>query len=162
AIAVLLGHLNMQGQRAIILLPSDLEYISVFFGCLYAGVIAIPGFPPHFARQGQRETWWQAVVSNARPALAFASPETARKITKSSEGDPLFSGIRWIHPDTIELSAADEWKPLDLTADTVAFLQYTSGSTSNPKGVMVSHGNILHNQRVIQTACNNDRGSTVV
>jgi amino acid adenylation domain-containing protein len=160
AIASFLQKEKMEGQRALLLLPSGPEFISTFFGCLYAGVIAVPAFPFHFDGSRRGESWFRSVAADAQPVLAFATPEMIAKLPKAN--DPLVSGIRWISPLSIDLSLAEAWREPFVEEKTVAFLQYTSGSTSSPKGVMISHGNVLHNMKVIQTACNTGEDSTVV
>lgn len=160
-IAAFLADRKMQEQRAIILLPPGLDYIAVLFGCLYAGVVAIPGFPPPPGRQRRNETWFETVLRDAGPALAFGIAEP-RKVQQWSERVGASSEMQWVAPESIDLSLADAWRMPGLEAGSLALLQYTSGSTSAPRGVMISHGNILHNQRVIQAACNDDCDSTVV
>lgn len=162
AVGSFLQHLELQGERALVLLPSSLEYITAFFGCLYAGVIAIPAFPVHLRRLGRDESWFRSVVADAQPVLAFATLEMIRRLPRDVQQDPHIAAIRWVTLESIEDSQAEEWQEPSLTPESLAFLQYTSGSTSTPKGVMVSHGNMVHNQRVIQAVCQTDRESTVV
>lgn len=162
AIAAFLQNTGIAGQRAFVLLPSGLEYIAAFFGCMYAGVIVVPGFPVHFGRVRRDETWFRAVVADAGPTLAFATSQMIRRLSKDLAQDSTVSGIQWVDPQSIDDSQADHWQEPQLTSESIAFLQYTSGSTSTPKGVMISHGNILHNQRVIQAACKSDQDSTPV
>ncbi len=160
AIAAPLQERSMEGERALILLPSGLDYVAAFFGCLYAGVIAVPGFPPRFGRLRQRDSWFHRVAQDAQPRLIFALPETARRMENSTDFEAL--SFAWIDPRPVDLAQAGEWRPSSITSKTIAFLQYTSGSTSNPRGVILSHGNLLHNQKVIELACGHDETSTVV
>ena len=161
AIAAFLQKEGIQEQRVLLLLPSGVEFITAFLGCLYAGVIAVPAFPFHPGRSRRGESWFRSVAADAHPLLAFATPEMIAKLPKNRD-DAGYSTMRWISPEDIDLSLAEEWnKPL-ITSETIALLQYTSGSTSLPKGVMVSHGNLLHNMRVIQAACETNEHSTVV
>jgi amino acid adenylation domain-containing protein len=162
AIAAYLESIGVAGQGAMLLLPSGPEYIACFFGCMYAGVIAIPGFPVHFGRVRRDETWFRAVLADACPALAFAAPEMTRRSAKHLQQNSVAARIKWVDPQTIDDVGVEHWREPQVTAESIAFLQYTSGSTSAPKGVMISHGNILHNQQVIQAACNTDQESTVV
>jgi acyl-CoA synthetase (AMP-forming)/AMP-acid ligase II/aryl carrier-like protein len=162
AIAVALVELGMRGERALLLLPSGLEYITAFFGCLYAGVIAVPGFAIHTGRLRRGEPWFQSVLRDAQPAVAFASREIVDNLPKEIRENPVTSAIRWMSAGKIEKALASGWQHPPITGKTLAFLQYTSGSTSMPRGVMVSHANLMHNQRVIQTACSHTEESTVV
>lgn len=160
AIAAYLQERSMEGERALILLPYGLAYIATFFGCLYAGVIAVPGFPPRFGRLRQKDSWFHRVARDAQPRLVFTLPETVRTMENSSDLEEL--SFTWIDPNQIDLTQADEWHLPSITSESTAFLQYTSGSTSDPRGVVLTHGNLLHNQKVIQTACCHDQTSTVV
>ncbi|HEV2992737.1 MAG TPA: AMP-binding protein [Candidatus Angelobacter sp.] len=162
AIAVFLNDAGLQGERALLLLPSGLEYVTAFFGCLYAGVTAVPAFPVHVGRLRRGGAWLYSIVEDAQPRVAFIPEEMAGALPEELLQDPRLTGIHWINTQAIYEALADQWKPPAVTGDTLAFLQYTSGSTSTPKGVMVSHRNLLHNQRVIQSACNHTEESTVV
>jgi amino acid adenylation domain-containing protein len=159
AVAAFLSSSVAPGERALLLLPSGLDYIVTFFGCLCAGVIAVPGFPPHTGRGRHGEHWFQTVARDAKPRLAFCAPELAGTLPGEWM---LEAGIRMVSPGEIDGATETEWHPPKIDADTIAFLQYTSGSTSQPKGVMVSHQNLMHNMRVIREACGNDQESTVV
>jgi acyl-CoA synthetase (AMP-forming)/AMP-acid ligase II len=136
AIAFQLQALNLSGERALLLYPSGLDYVAAFFGCLYAGVIAVPAYPP----QNQRKTpRIQAITQDAEPAIALTT-ETFLPRMQS-----LLGNLHWLATDKLEAGIEANWRKPDLDRDEIAFLQYTSGSTGTPKGVMVSHGNILHN-----------------
>src|SRR5207253_1530152 len=93
--------------------------------------------------------------------VAFASPEMIARLPRAESG-PLVSAMNWLNVQSIDSSLADEWCKPSIEKETIAFLQYTSGSTSSPKGVMISHENLLHNMMVIQAACNTGEDSTVV
>lgn len=160
AIAAVLQERPVKGERALILLSSGLDYIAAFFGCLYAGVIAIPGFPPRFGRLRQRDTWFHQVLRDARPSVVFASGEIVRRLESSIDQEA--GSLTWIDPQHVDVAQAAEWLPSAITAETIAIVQYTSGSTSDPRGVMLSHGNLLHNQKVIQLACGDDESYTVM
>ncbi|HEY6248576.1 MAG TPA: fatty acyl-AMP ligase, partial [Candidatus Angelobacter sp.] len=161
AIASLLQKEAKPGQRALLLLPSGLEFIASFLGCLYAGVIAVPAFPFSSGPSRRGESWFRAIASDAQPCVAFAPSEMITKLPQAGN-EPLVSAFRWISPELVDLSLANQWHEPALGEATIAFLQYTSGSTSSPKGVMVSHGNLLHNMKVIQTVCRTSENSTVV
>ncbi|GAB4108543.1 MAG: fatty acyl-AMP ligase [Roseiflexaceae bacterium] len=133
------------GERALLLFPPGLAYISAFFGCLYAGVIAVPLYPPHPSAQHRSHQRIRAVVADAQAALVL-SPEATRAAAPAEllRLDDQ-SAPAWIASDTIDQDGAASWQPPRLYGDTLAFLQYTSGSTSSPRGVMISHANLLAN-----------------
>jgi amino acid adenylation domain-containing protein len=162
AIAAYLEENNMWGERALLLLPSGLEYVATFFGCLYARVIAVPSFPVTFGRQRREASWFRNLVADARPLIAFTTPEAIRRAASDGSEELSAEMPRWVDPSSIDASRCDNWEESRPDPDGIGFLQYTSGSTSMPNGVMVSHSNIMHNQSLIQAACGSDEESTVV
>ena len=150
AIGATLQQLGAVGERVMLLYPSGLDYIAAYMGCLYAGSVAVPMFPPHRKRSGER---LQTVVADAQAAFAFTTQELLPQAEAWRQHTPGLKALHWLATDAIDDAAATAWEAPDLTPDDIAFLQYTSGSTSAPKGVMVSHGNLMHNQRILQHAC---------
>jgi acyl-CoA synthetase (AMP-forming)/AMP-acid ligase II/3-oxoacyl-(acyl-carrier-protein) synthase/acyl carrier protein len=138
----------LPGDRALLLYPSGLDFIVAFLGCLYAGVIAVPAYPPRRNRSDER---LRAVVRDCTPVVALMSGALSSVLGRGAGS----AKIGQLPTLTIDRSthepAADSGRP-DVGRETLAFLQYTSGSTGTPKGVMVSHGNILANVKQI-TAC---------
>lgn len=130
-IAAQLQSLGLQGERALLLYPPGLAYIEAFFGCLYAGVTAVPAYPPA-RRQRQR---LEAIAADAAPAIVLTSEALAATLPAD------FPVRRCLATDYPAPIAAEAWEAPTLNGDSLAFLQYTSGSTGDPKGVMVSHGN---------------------
>jgi len=161
AIAALLAELGLQGERALLLLPSGLEYITAFFGCLYAGVIAVPAHPVQASLFQHEQSWFHGLLNDAQPLAAFAPPEISRTLPDEIQENPRLARMHWLSAQSIDDALADTWGRPACTSP-IAFLQYTSGSTSTPKGVMVSQQNLIHNQQVIQTACAHTQESTVV
>jgi amino acid adenylation domain-containing protein/non-ribosomal peptide synthase protein (TIGR01720 family) len=137
AIAAALQDMRARGERALLLFPAGLTFIEAFFGCLYAGVIAVPAPLPR--RNAQR---LQAMVVDSGAKFALTN---AASLTKMESAEQL----RLLATDTIEGSLANTYREPELSANSLAYLQYTSGSTSTPKGVMVTHGNVLHNSASI-------------
>jgi acyl-CoA synthetase (AMP-forming)/AMP-acid ligase II len=146
--ARLAGDGVMPGSRALLAYPPGLDFIAGLFGCFYAGVVAVPIYHPHPARLDRDLPRVLRIVNDASPSaiLIDASLEPLR--TKLS-GRGELSGIRWIATDRIE---AGEAGPDPCVSGSLAMLQYTSGSTSEPKGVELSHANLLANSECIHRA----------
>lgn len=162
AIAALLESLGGQRERAILLYPPGLDYIAAFFGCLYAGVVAVPAYPPQRKRTLGR---LRAIVADSGASFALTTMKIRagiERVSRQDSGIDELSKVRWLETDAPPQGIENIWKRPALTAGTLAFLQYTSGSTGSPKGVMVSHGNLLHNQRMIQQAFGHDEETTVL
>lgn len=142
AIAAWLQEEGMAGERALLLHPPGLEFVAAFFGCLYAGVVAVPAYPPRLHRPDARIA---EIVADAQARLVMGTADVLSGMEARRSEMPGLAGRRWLATDTLPLDLADGWRERSVDADDVAFLQYTSGSTLAPKGVMVSHGNILEN-----------------
>jgi amino acid adenylation domain-containing protein len=161
ALAATLEEAGARGTRALLLFPPGLDYVRAFFACLYAGVVAVPAYPPAGGRAGRGQERLLAIARDARPAFALTGDASSRGDAGAIDL-PDLGAIRWIVTDTIDARHADAWTPAAPDPAALAFLQYTSGSTATPKGVMVTHANLLHNQRVIQTGCDHTEQSTFV
>ncbi|MCH2245137.1 MAG: SDR family NAD(P)-dependent oxidoreductase [Crocosphaera sp.] len=141
-----------KGERALLLYPSGLEFIAAFFGCLYAGIVAVPAYPP---RRNQKLSRLLAVINDSQAKVALTSTSVLADIKKRWQDDSQLRQVRLIDTETITKTIqtnVQEFIPESVTPSDLAFLQYTSGSTGTPKGVMVTHENILHNQMLIKQA----------
>ncbi|MGX1324740.1 acyl-CoA synthetase (AMP-forming)/AMP-acid ligase II [Bradyrhizobium sp. USDA 377] len=148
ALAAWLQQMGGAGERAVILLPSGINYAVAFYACLYSGVIAVPAYPP----EGGPERYagrLNGILRDAAPR--FILVETAlRALIEATL--PELGDVQIVAVDTILPELAADWRETRPAADAIAFLQYTSGSTSEPKGVCVSHGNLAANERAIEAA----------
>lgn len=139
---------SFRGERALLLYPSGLEFITAFFGCLYAGVIAVPAYPP---TKNQKLSRLKSIVDNAEPKIVLTTTSILTDLEKIGEDKNELARLQSIATDTI-VSTDEDFNFQPVNSENVAFLQYTSGSTGNPKGVMVTHGNIIDNQQLIYQA----------
>ncbi|MBI5301745.1 MAG: amino acid adenylation domain-containing protein [Chloroflexi bacterium] len=152
AIGATLERLRATGQRALLLYPPGLEYIAGFFGCLYAGAVAVPAYPPDPARLNRTLPRLQAMIADAQASFILTTTEILSFAEFLFDQAPDLAALQWIATDTIPDSAAGDWRDPGISRDTLAFLQYTSGSTRTPRGVMLTHGNLLHNSALISQA----------
>src|SRR5215471_12733314 len=147
------------GDRILLAYPPGLEFIAAFWGCVYAGAVAVPAVPATSARTLPR---LHAIVMDAQPSMALVSASVAGRMVRASrETDGPLGVISWLVTDDLP-DASAHWQRPDLSPGHLAFLQYTSGSTGLPKGVMVSHGNVLANLVVLEHACRLKGGDTFV
>jgi len=130
------------GDRALLLFPPGLDFIDAFFGCLYAGVIAVPCYPP---RPGREQPRLKAILSDAGARFALCTAAIAGKLETLAADDPEIAGLAWVATEECAFTSL----PLRTGDDDIAFLQYTSGSTATPKGVMVTHANLAFMERLI-------------
>jgi len=153
--------LLVAGQRALLLDSSELDYIVALLGCFYAGVIAVPIYPPRLNKQGKGNARVQSVMADAQPSVVVtAGPGSpaVRNMVAASAGEH----VKWVDTTALPPDHGELWIPPALSGADIAFLQYTSGSTATPKGVMVSHSNILHNEEMILNAFGINPESTIV
>ncbi|BAZ30185.1 peptide synthetase [Cylindrospermum sp. NIES-4074] len=142
AIASQLQKLGLSGERALLLYPAGLDYLTAFFGCLYAGVVAVPAYPPRNHRNTPRI---QAIVADAQVAVALTTTVIGDRTKSLLIEKADFGHLKWLTTDNLPPGIEANWQEPTINSDTLAFLQYTSGSTGTPKGVMLTHGNLLHN-----------------
>ncbi|MGE5268663.1 MAG: fatty acyl-AMP ligase [Thiohalocapsa sp.] len=147
------------GDRALLLCPTGIDFLAALFGCALAGVIAVPLRLPR--RLSTRDAS-AAIVADCAPRLALS----LRSLIDDGRGDlvgrPAAHRLAWLAADAAEQAPSAELPPPPPAPDHIALLQYTSGSTASPKGVMVSHANLLANLAMIKAAFGNTRQSTIV
>ena len=151
AIAAQLQYMSSNG-RALLIYPYDagLEFIAAFFGCLYAEVVAVPCHPPR-----NRHAYYdlQARLSSSQASVVLTKKNLLAKLKNQLILEPeLKSNESWLATDNIPNTQASDWVEPTISNDTLAFLQYTSGSTGMPKGVMITHGCIMHSQQMLKMA----------
>ncbi len=137
------------GKRAILLYPPGLDFAKAFFGCLYSANVAVAVYPPDTARLDRSLPKLLTIVEDSQPSVVLTTKEILSMAEYMLGQEPQFKSVKWIASDKIAVEDTDNWHKPNLSPDSLALLQYTSGSTSSPKGVMVSHGNLLHNLEAI-------------
>jgi amino acid adenylation domain-containing protein len=142
SIGTLLQDLGLAGQRILLVYPPGLDYIAAFFGCLYAGSVAVPVYPPRFNRSLER---LQGILLDCQATVALTTKSIQTDLELHHTLKESLGTLRWIATDNIDTALADLWNRQMVSKDALAFLQYTSGSTTMPKGVMLTHDNLLQN-----------------
>ena len=137
---------GMQGKRLLLCYPPGPEFVLAFFGCQYAGATAIPAYPP---RRNRNTARIEAIASDARADMVLTTRRILDGISGKLEHAPSLVHLDWIATDEIAMELAEDWKHPGISAADLAVLQYTSGSTGSPKGVMLSHENVINNLRMI-------------
>lgn len=141
-VALELQRRGLQGERALLLYPSGLDFIVAFFGCLLAGVVAVPAYPPRKNRHAERLS---AIVNDARAAILLSTGDSLARIEGVTDSNSLLRIIPWLATDQLPADLQGAFEAPAIDSQTLAFLQYTSGSTGEPKGVKLTHGNLMAN-----------------
>ncbi len=146
ACAARLASMGLRGQRALLMFPSGIDFIVAFFACQYAGVTAVPAYPPRRNRNMGRIG---TISDDASTAVALTTREIIdRRSTMNVECGSL-EGQAWLAIEETPVELASDWVNPGVRPDDVAIIQYTSGSTGTPKGVVLTQSNVLANCRYI-------------
>jgi FkbH-like protein len=159
AIGAALQDLGAEGERVLLLFPPGLDFVAAFYGSLYGGAVAVPTTPP---RVGRPDARLQSIVGDARPRVVLTTASVLSGREALVRDMPELAAASWLAADALDPDLADGWRETDPRGEELAFLQYTSGSTALPKGVMVSHANLMHNQGLIRDACDHGEDSVFV
>ncbi|MCX4090900.1 fatty acyl-AMP ligase [Nocardia sp. alder85J] len=141
-------------QRALLLYPAGLEFVEAFFACLAAGVVAVPAPVPEWESRALHRL--RRLVTHADVQLVLAPRRVVDEAAAWRTQLPELAGVAWLATDTIPDDRETSFRAHDPEPDAVAFIQYTSGSTSAPRGVQLTHANLLHNQAVIAAGLGHD------
>ncbi|MEM6612880.1 MAG: AMP-binding protein, partial [Cyanobacteria bacterium P01_C01_bin.72] len=146
AIATELIARNLEGERVLLIYPAGLSFVTAFLGCLYAGAIAVPIYPP---RRNQKLSRLETIVDDCTPKAVLTVKELEAKVTTYLSSS--IEAENCLFTDKIESVESNniDFQANNLGSKSIAFLQYTSGSTGNPKGVAITHQNIISNSNLI-------------
>jgi acyl-CoA synthetase (AMP-forming)/AMP-acid ligase II len=156
AIAATLQDRGARGERALLLYPPGTEYVAAFFGCILAGAIAVPAYPPT-PRTMPRLL---GVVDDSGARFGLTTGEIAGLVAALHPDQQ--GRLAWMATDAVEPGAASAYARPRVSPDDLALLQYTSGSTGSPKGVMLSHANLMRNEAIIAERFEHHLGSAGV
>ena len=140
------------GDRVLLLYPPSLDYVEAFFGCLYAGGVAVPAYPPNPSRLERTLPRLQAIVADSGAAVAMSTEMIGSMASALAMQAPELGEMEWLATDGIDGDGGGGWEPPPVEPSTLAFLQYTSGSTGRPKGVMLEHQTLMANEALINEA----------
>jgi amino acid adenylation domain-containing protein len=147
------------GKRVLVLHAPGLDYIVSLFACLYAGAVAVPAYPP---RAGRPMLRLRSILADSKAEMALTSPGLLDRIGRRFDTEPELAKLCWIALEQIDESAADDWRDPGLLPDALAVLQYTSGSTNDPKGVMLSQSHFFENVQALAERGGLDASDRVV
>jgi acyl-CoA synthetase (AMP-forming)/AMP-acid ligase II/thioesterase domain-containing protein/acyl carrier protein len=150
SIGAWLSAISGAGERALLLYPSGLEFVAALFGCFYGGLTAVPAYPLESANSKRAVSRLRTIVQSARPIVALTDAASLRVVKELIPTYPDLKDIRWISTEEIPDELASEWQCPAATAEAIAVLQYTSGSTTTPRGVMLSHRNVIENLEMLR------------
>lgn len=153
AIAGWLAASHAPGERALLLFPAGLDFLKAFFGCVYAGLIAIPAPPPEASRRKRTLPRLQSIARDADVTLVMSTGDTLAMVRDAVRDVPELADVHSIDVRDAPQGSAASWRMPEIDTQQVAYLQYTSGSTTAPKGVMISHANVLHHCKDLREGC---------
>ncbi len=154
-----LQSIKSPGERILLFFQPGLDYIAAFFGCLYGGMIAVPSYPPKINSQDLRMS---TIIKDAGATVVLSTGGILSKLGRTIDRQPALKELQWVDSSNIPEYFSEKWKDPGMKREDTAYLQYTSGSTAQPKGVIVSHGNIMHNSEMIYRAFGHSDDSCAV
>eukprot|EP00727_Mastigamoeba_balamuthi_P006009 m51a1_g2027 putative long-chain-fatty-acid-- ligase (1959) ;mRNA; r:1299220-1309113 len=150
AIGSVLQQLGVSGRNVVLMYPFEgLDFVVAFWACLVSGVVAVPTYPPDPTRLHRSLKRFEHILRDCECAAVMTTSEIAEQMKQLATSFPLLARLKVVATDCIDRAMESSWTEPQLTQDSLAFLQYTSGSTGAPKGVMVTHGSLVSNLKLI-------------
>jgi acyl-CoA synthetase (AMP-forming)/AMP-acid ligase II len=140
------------GDRVMLLYPPGMDFVVAFFACLYAGVTAVPAYPPDPTRLSRTLPRLVGMTTDAQAGALLTTTDVAAAREFIAEGAAELARLPWLTTNDAPPGAEEHWRDPGTRPTDIAFIQYTSGSTGEPKGVLLSHANLLHNSGSIDAA----------
>jgi acyl-CoA synthetase (AMP-forming)/AMP-acid ligase II len=152
AIAAMLQQQATVGDRALLLYPSGVDFVTAFFGCLFGGVIPVPAYPPDLAKPERALGKLRGIVADCGARFALTTAEFLPMLERVAPAVPELARLHTCATDTCDGALAAAWRAPDLSRETIALVQYTSGSTGAPKGAVLRHRQLIANKQSITAA----------
>jgi len=151
-----------RGDRVLMMVEEGHAYLAALFGCMYADALAVPVHPPDPKRPGRTLPRLRNIAADAGVGFVITHAPVAAAVQKAFGELPSLAGAQWLHIEELGTDGADAWVDPQVAADDLAYLQYTSGSTALPKGVMISHRNLTHQMTDFDQGYNHTPDSVMV
>jgi len=159
AVGASLQKIGQKGDPVLLLFPTGIDFIIGLFGCFYAGMVAIPAYPPRKNKVNER---FHSILDNSGTQIILTNDSLFNNVNAYLEAKTLAEQFTVLNYQDIDSTSSKGWVDPQLEPDDLAILQYTSGSTGDPNGVMVTHANILYNCEFIFQSFSLSHDSTLV